>query len=272
MLAIADGSRFASCSARAFSNSGRAAAYWAARWWALSQAAIALGELGLARLEHLLTGPERLLEQRLGLGMERELSVDVAEQGLHLSLQPGLARQLLVDPRRAAVEEIARRQALALGAIGIGEQEDVGQKALRRLGAAGLAAGHVRLPERRAGAAEDGKEGEGRRRDPAAVAAHELAHAVGGGVGAGEDRAAREVALEVVAQRRRRGVAAAGFAVQRLEHDRVDVALEAPRRGLGAVGGYRSRPPAQRGARPFHGLARGERDDLREVGAVALVR
>ena len=234
--------------------------------------AAGLGELGIAGPEESLTGGESLLVQSLGFRMERQLDVDRAEQRLHLGAQEGLVGQLLVHPRRATIEEVASRELLPLGAIGIREQEHVLKEALRGLRAMRLSTRHRRLPDRDSEPGENGEQRHERRQDAAAVPHDEFPQAVGRGVGTRQHGQSPQVALDVVAQRCGGRVAPSGLPMKCLEQDGVDVAFQASRRHPIARVSLGAGATAQRGAGALDGLVGHLRRKFRPAGVGAVVR
>ena len=169
--------------------------------------------------------------------------VHVAQRFHHFDARFGGILQIGFEPRRAAVEQLARRGVARLHRVvllvGVGA-EDVEHEALHGLGAARLLArdvglllrhaclfgGACGLPQGRTGAGHDGQRDGRRRAHHHAMAPDELARAVGAAVGPRQHGLAVEVTLQVLRKSLDSGVALRCFLAQGMVQDGVDVAGE----------------------------------------------
>ena len=218
------------------------------------------GDLGVIGRERSPPLRQGFLEQRPGLVEARELEVDRAHgvEQHAAQLGPGVEPADLLGP---AVQDLAHRYLAARRLPGIGAPEQVGQEARQlprlvglQVGAVALVGDTLRLARLVEGESQQHRGDTRGRRGRHQVAAQELGGAVAQGVRPGEDRAALGPPPQVGGELLHRGVAPGGLDGERLEHDRVEVAVHLGRRRLprqGALsisGGVRARK--RRGRRP----------------------
>ena len=180
--------------------------------------------------------------------MQREIAIDLADRVEERRLRLGIAAELGLDPLRAAIENFASGDRLPLRVRRIRLPEQAGDEPRHAFDPRGFGAGAIpldgrdrlllpgapRLDHRRDEAdrerGDDQRSGEHRR----AMPRHELPRAIRPAVRPGGDRQPVEMARDVLLQEVDRGVAARGILVQRLHHDRVQVAGEAALQPIGA--------------------------------------
>src|SRR5690606_5011337 len=115
---------------------------------------------------------------------------------------------------------------LAAGVVRVGHRQHVHQEGVDLAHVLGRARRLARLPGGDAGRAQYGEGRQRRQRAAEAMAAHELAQAVGRRIRVGQYRAAVEVAADVVGQLLSRAVAALDVLVHGPGDDALEVAVE----------------------------------------------
>ena len=198
----------------------------------------ALGHFEAVGAERLRAQRQRALQQTIGRLVEREVAVDLADGIEEGRLRFGIAGKLGLDALRAAVENLAGGDRLPLRVRRIRLAEQAGDEPRHAFDPRGLGSGAIpfdgrdrlllpgapRLDHRRDEAdrerGDDQRTGDDRR----AMPRRELPGAIRPAVGPGRDRQPVEMARDVLLKEVDRGVAARGILVQRLHHDRVQIA------------------------------------------------
>ncbi len=207
----------------------------------LAGAAPSLGEPNAQPERHRIARPQRRRGLAHRLGQRRLRRVEVLEtdqagsdhpEQLHAQLGPHLCAS--VDPVLRLFQQTDRGEAVAALFIRIGVAEDGDDELLHALGALLLRHRGPGLPDRQARAAEGRDSDQRSRAEGQAIPSDELLQPIDSAVGLRQDRAAAQVALEVVGERVHGGVALGGALLERLEQDGVEVPSErAPRGGIG---------------------------------------
>ena len=169
---------------------------------------------------------ERLLQQRLRIVECGQADQADRQQGqqLHAQLRlVGVAGAELV----ARLPDQPFHGGLGVaGAIRVGLAQHIGHEGGDGFCAPRFGARHLRLPESRAGTAEHRQHRRRRHAGRPRVAPHEAAQQVAGIGRPGQHRQAVQMAFDVVGQRLRGGIARRRLGLERLQHDRVEVAAQ----------------------------------------------
>jgi hypothetical protein len=197
---------------------------------------------GCRQLERVAGGgapPQRhgVLQEPGGLTIVAQRLIDPADHAHHRRLHAWLTGQLPLDPAGARIQQLARRDLATLGLRGIDRLEEIGEEGrdlgrLLRLGSRPVAfpgeAHRIEAGE----AGHQGHDGPGGR-EPGPVSADELAGAIAQRVGPRPDRAAVQVAGDVVRQLLHRSVPPGRLLPERHQHDGVEVAGQPPPQSVG---------------------------------------